>query len=148
MSKNVDKPEIKAPVTPEVKAQPQSPPAATETPPKKRFSRRLKTEAVEIENEDGKIEEWTLQELRGPQRDAVLAHIQSFIDKDTKEVNIRGNSPVAARVLSLTLIGPDGEPMDEMDALNLPAEMQDELAKQSLALSGISDKAKEQAKNA
>jgi len=116
-----------------------------QVPVKKRFSKKLKTMIVEIEEDDGQVREYTLCEISGPQRDAFLALREKFIEGDKlKEGAI---SAIAAKLLSMSLRDPEGKMMSEMEALNLPAETQQDLFTESIKLSGMDKKANESAKN-
>lgn len=113
----------------------------------KKYSKKLRTLEVLIEEEDGSEQTYTLKELRGPERDAFLKHRSQFLDKDDKPIPEK-MSGLMASLLAGTLYGPDGSLVTVESVTNLPSDTQIGLFQDSVALSGLDKGAERAAKNA
>lgn len=121
-----------------------------ETPaPVKKYSRKLKVEPVVIENEAGIEETYTLVELTGKQRDNWLQEIQKRfrLDGNGKPIGTGDSRGLVSMLLGMSLRDPDGNLVKEEEVREWPSAMQQDLFKKSKELSGLDERAKEEAKN-
>lgn len=111
---------------------------------KKKYTRKLKTLELEIESPEGLMQNYTLKELNGDQRDEYLEQINARRDKEGKEIGkVKG---ATADLLCRCLYGPDDKLVTAKTIGEFPSEMQLDLFKDAISLSGLDKEAKEQAK--
>ena len=120
--------------------------AANGKPEKKRYSKKIKTMVVEIEEDDGSFRDYTLKELTGEQ----VGQIEQFkkpLMQDGKLMEGAANA-IMDKVLTLGMFGPDGKSvtLDFAKALSIEAKVG--LSNDICLLSGMDKLAKEAAKNA
>lgn len=106
----------------------------------KKLRGRLKREEVDIEMEDGKVLEWEVRELTGPQRDAYMETRRENFDHDKKgEVTgIKSYLNIVTNLLQFCVYNrKTGCPVlpQEIDAL--PSETQQDLFTIATTVSGI-----------
>lgn len=115
---------------------------------RKRLSRRLKTQEVEIENEQGQPEVWVIKELTGAERNAFFQMSSERGAKRGEDGNMMISSfaNLGADLLSMCLYGPDGQKATIQDINNFPSEMQLELFKDAQTLSALNKEGEQGAK--
>lgn len=115
-------------------------------PEKKRYSKRLKTLSVEMEEEDGSVIEYTLKELTGEQV-SLIEQFRKPLTQDGKLMEGAGDA-IMNKVLTLGMYGPDGKAVTNDYARGMSIEAKVGLSNDICILSGLDKLAKEAAKNA
>lgn len=117
---------------------------------KKRYSKRVATMVVDIEEKDGSVREYTIRGLDGPSHMQFEEFMEGFMEeKDGKKTMKQGAAVlIAARLMSLTVFDLEGKAMEEGEALTMPTETLLGIMEDAAKLSGLDRLAKEAAKNA
>lgn len=112
----------------------------------KRYSRRLKTKPVEIENEQGVVEVWTLKELTGADRNRFL-NVQGKKIKTQNGVEVKDYTGLCSDLLCLCLVSPHDKLVTAAEVDSWPSEMQMDIFKDAISLSGLDKKSEDETKN-
>jgi hypothetical protein len=115
---------------------------------KKRLRARLKQEEIEIELPDGKVAEWVVKELTGPQRDAYMeTRSQNFSHGKQGEVTgIKSYMGIVTNLLQFCVYDAATGVQVTVGQLNeLPSSTQQELFDIAVSLSGIKPDDKKEA---
>lgn len=116
----------------------------------RRFSLKRREIVVELENEQGLYQPYTLKELTGAERNAWFAMSNNRMAKGTMQGegrDVKSFDNMCADLLGLTLYNPEGKLLTVREINNFPSETQMELFKMSLELSALDKKGNEEAKN-
>jgi hypothetical protein len=114
----------------------------------KRFSLKRKEIPIEIEDESGAVMTYTLKELNGTNRDLYLTRMSKKMKmNDSKPAGISDFDGLQASLISLSLFDNQGRSVGVPVIQNFPASVQTELFNLAQELSGLDQKAEEEAKN-
>lgn len=115
-------------------------------PEKKRYSKKIKTMVVEIEEDDGGLRDYTLKELTGSQVSEIEKFKKPLMDGD-KMMEGAANA-IMDKVIQLGMYDPDNKPVTLAFTQSLSIEAKVGLSNDICILSGMDKLAKETAKNA
>lgn len=111
---------------------------------KKKLSARRKEEAVDIENIDGSVVEWTVREMDGDTRDEYMKTRQANFhhDKQGQETGVKDTKDLLTNLLKFCLFtAADNKPVPVEVIRPLPTTTQQELFQMALVVNGLKDEA-------
>lgn len=119
------------------------------TSQKKRYSRIRKKLEIEIEEEDGTVKTYTLQEMSGTQRDKFMNKMSNRTKFDNKGnfLGFKDFDGFQSSLITLCLFDEDGKPVDEATIKLYPSSQQAGLFEDCQVLCALGKKGEEEAKN-
>jgi len=108
----------------------------------------LKTETVEIEDQNGEVTVYTVRELSGAEREKYLDTVNARMKfEDGKPVGFTSYEGSYTKLVSMCMVDDDGKKVNPETVKNWPQSTVEELFRLAQRLSGLDLRAEEEAKN-
>lgn len=124
--------------------------APAQSGPRRRFTTRLKEELIEIEDNDGTVQNFIVREIQGAKRDEYIDFLneKKKFDKDGNPTVTGNNKGIAAKLISIHLWYEDGRPFQNVPLIDTwPSTTQVELVHLCNEISGLDKEAQKKSKN-
>jgi len=113
-----------------------------------KFSLKLQSEVVEIENTDDSVDEFIVNEMGGDQQAEYMNYLQRTMTVvDGKPTGMKDFSEAYSSLLTRTLVGPDGKPVSVTTLKKWPGTALKGVFTIAQKLNGLNEDAVEEAKN-
>lgn len=113
-----------------------------------RFCVKRREQVIQIEGQDGEVQNFTLRELTGEGRDDFMNIMsRKIVTTNPAAPQVKDHRGTCSALLARTLYDDKGVLVPEQTIQTWPTTMQEELFKLSVKLSALDKKAEEEAKN-